>query len=47
MIEKKNNKVYRDIIVIGKKKIIIDNICTGKDDSSIKAAIDIVLGNNV
>lgn len=47
MIEKKNNKVYRDIIVIGKKKIIIDNICTGKDDSSIKATIDIVLGNNV
>ena len=47
MIEKKNNKVYRDIIVVGKKKIIIDNIFTGKDDFAIKAAIDIVLGNNV
>lgn len=47
MIERKNNKVYRDIIVVGKKKIIIDNIFKGKDNSAIKAAIDIVLGNNV
>ena len=35
---------YRTIIMNGKKKIIITNICNGNDKR--KEASDVVLGNN-